>query len=482
LRNTPAHRSLLINEKVYAMSFLSIILQVFAVSVGILSLIMSIPLFIPFRWPAAVMWGIKLFASALSPVVIVVDLLVFLLGIAVSSVFMSLLGIAGVLIYLVHIISVTRPPAAASGFARAFGRHWKDTIRPAVRKHFLQTRIGPGLPTVGEPVLEQNVLFAQIPGTDRTLLCDIWQPPAGVRHSGLAIVYLHGSAFYILDKDYGTRPFFRHLASQGHVIMDVAYRLAPETDIRGMINDAMRAIAWIKENAARYRIDSNSVVVAGGSAGAQLALLAAYTADSPLFTPVDLLSKDVSVAAVVALYPSVDLKDLYFHTNQHLTTRSIPGQPKKAVPTKMPGWIIKAMGSDYHRLGFDKGFENVGVLAPLLGGHPDECPDRYALFSPVTHVHSGSPPTLLVQGEHDIMAPVQSTRRLYRRLLEENVPTVMHIIPQTDHAFDLVLPRISPSAHNAVYDVERFLALIAATRYKKEYLSSNPVGLSMGVA
>ena len=37
----------------------------------------------------------------------------------------------------------------------------------------------------------------------------------------------------------------------------------------------------------------------------------------------------------------------------------------------------------------------------------------------------------------------------------------MHILPQTDHAFDLILPNISPSAHNAIYDVERFLALTA---------------------
>jgi len=87
-----------------------------------------------------------------------------------------------------------------------------------------------------------------------------------------------------------------------------------------------------------------------------------------------------------------------------------PGRPKKAVPAKMPEWIIKRMGEEYHRLGMDKSFENVGVLAPLLGGHPDQCPEAYALFSPVTHVHSHCPPTLLIHGEHDIMAPIKATR------------------------------------------------------------------------
>ncbi len=126
----------------------------------------------------------------------------------------------------------------------------------------------------------------------------------------------------------------------------------------------------------------------------------------------------------------------------------------------MPAWLIKKMGKEYHRLGMDKGFENAGALAPLLGGHPDEVPQLYALLSPITHVHAGCPPTLLVHGEDDIMAPVKTTRRLFLRLVEEKVPAVMHILPQTDHAFDLVLPTWSPSAHNLLYDVERFLALL----------------------
>ena len=110
-------------------------------------------------------------------------------------------------------------------------------------------------------------------------------------------------------------------------------------------------------------------------------------------------------------------------------------------------------------------------MAPLLGGHPDECPETYALYSPVNHVHSQCPPTLLVHDEHDIMAPVRTTGILCTKLLEKRVQTVMHILPQTDHAFDLILPNLSPSAHNAIYDVERFLALMAvlptSVSYKK---------------
>lgn len=175
----------------------------------------------------------------------------------------------------------------------------------------------------------------------------------------------------------------------------------------------------------------------------------------------ELEGKDTNTCAVVAEYPATDLEELYYHTNQHLTTRPMPGKSKKKVPTEMPAWMKKRLGKDFHRLGMDKGFESVGTIAPLMGGHPDECPQRYRFFSPITHVKPNCPPTLLIQGEHDIMAPLKATQRLYRRLMLEKVPAIMHILPQTDHAFDLLWPSIAPSAHNAFYDVERFMALMA---------------------
>jgi acetyl esterase/lipase len=334
--------------------------------------------------------------------------------------------------------------------------NWEERISAEQKKYFLPRRTIISLPAVPTPHIEQDISFASIPGTDRKLLCDVWQPNATVTPSALAFIYLHGSAWALLDKDVGTRPFFRHLAAQGHVIMDVAYRLAHETDMMGMVNDVKRAIVWIKENARTYGVNPHTIVVGGGSAGGHLAMLAAYTANNPQFTPKELEGKDISVCGVVSLYGPTDLKAMYYHTNQQLTTRLNTRSAKKAAP-QMPEWMIKIMGKAYYRFHFDKDFANAGVFAVLLGGHPDECPEPYALFSPVTHVHANCPATILIQGDHDLMAAVKTTRFLRTRLVEEKVPTVMHILPQTDHAFDLVLPKISPSAHSAIYDVERFL-------------------------
>ena len=241
--------------------------------------------------------------------------------------------------------------------------------------------------------------------------------------------------------------------------MDVAYRLFPETDFMGMLHDTKYAIAWMKTNAATYGVTPDRIVIGGGSSGAHLALLAAYTDQNKQLQPKDIAEADVSVRGVVSLYGQSDLVATYYHTCQHLITRSALGQQKKGESGGMPRWVQKSMGEDYHRLGFDKDTEP-GILSPMLGGNPDEKPEVYSMFSPVTHVHKGCPATLILHGKHDILAPPGAIRQLQARLTADGVPVVMHLIPQTDHAFDLILPKISPPAHNAFYDVERFLALM----------------------
>jgi acetyl esterase/lipase len=326
------------------------------------------------------------------------------------------------------------------------------------------------LPTTGEPRLRQDVVFATVPGTGRRLLCDVWQPPADVPAWGLAVVYLHGSAWYILDKDVGTRPLFRHLTAQGHVVVDVAYRLFPETELPGMVADAKRAVAWLTTHAADLQIQRGRIVLAGGSAGGHLALLAAYTHDDPILTPAELAGSDPSVCAVVSLYGQVDLAAMYDHTSQQKVCR--PDDPRPDWDAPPPPWMRRFFGADAGRLGLQH-MTAAGRLDWLVGGTPSEIPDRYARLSPIDHVHPGCPPTLLLHGQHDEMAPVAATRHLHQRLEQAGVPTTAVYLPHTDHAFDLVGTAWSPQARTAIHVLERFLAVLAATDQRPRTRSGN---------
>jgi len=378
-------------------------------------------------------------AGSLSPVWAIMGAIGAILG-GISGAYWAIsMGILGAGVMIWYVWRCTRDH---KGFEEAFGADWSDQIPSEQEKRMVQKRWSWFLKmkAATDPIWERDVPFWTVPGTDRQLLCDIWSPGDG-DVSGLAFVYLHGSSWYYLDKDFGTRPFFRHLVAQGHVVMDVAYRLCPEVDIYGMISDVKHAVAWMKENASRYGVDPEKIVYGGGSAGGHLALLAGYTPEHPAFTPEELKDTNLSVCGIVSYYGQTDLLAEYEYLGLGKMFAGLP-----PVPTG-PDTVL--------------GMRDVGRMDILLGGHPEDAPHLFELASPVTHVHPGSPPTLLVQGDKDLLIPVDSTRAHYNKLVQSGVPAINIIFPWVNHAFDLLLPQISPPAQSALYDVDRFLAILA---------------------
>ncbi len=71
---------------------------------------------------------------------------------------------------------------------------------------------------------------------------------------------------------------------------------------------------------------------------------------------------------------------------------------------------------------------------------------------------------LLAQGAFgggvDVFGMTGSVRTLHQALRAAGVRSVLVEFPSIDHAFDLVLPQVSPVAQAATYDVERFLVLM----------------------
>jgi len=435
-------------------SIMNAFLQVTGIVLAIVSVLMSVFVLISLRPRLASppLWAVKVFTSALAPFFAAAGALSVLLGLTAGPLWSALFGAASTFIFLQYLSRVNASMKSPTGFAGVYGADWEDQLRRYQNTNFLVKPMSFQLPEVPESAFTftQNISFCTIPGTSRQLLCDLWQPANNVKPSGLAFIYFHGSAWVFWDKDAGTRSFFKHLVAQGHVIMDVAYRLFPEADMTGMVNDVYRAIAWMKVHAPDYRVDADKILIGGGSAGGHLSLLAAYNNGKQLI-PEELKDVDLSVQAVISLYGPPDVEDVYYHNGQD-TVKPPQARTKREAPT----WIKRMMGPNFHRLGMDK---NPAMMPDILGCRPEECPDVYDSFSPSHYVHEGCPPSLLIQGEHDLITPAASLRRMHKRLTDAGVPAVMYILPQTDHAFDLVLARISPVAHTVFYLVERFLAL-----------------------
>lgn len=431
-------------------------------AVGIAAGLVLLPwtslLYVPMRWRPVGMylWVFKVFAIAFAPFIAIVGtavaLAIGLLGSWWAAVPSALAAIGALAVVL-------RLGSIHPDLAGALGAGWEEHV-PAQRRSRMVGRFWHGwLRRDPEARVHRDVAFASVPGTDRTLLCDVWQPPSDVSRSGAAVVYLHGSAYVFLDKDAGTRRLFSHLAAQGHVIVDVAYRLYPETDVHGMVADAKRAAAWAAAQASELAIDPAKIVLAGGSSGGHLALLAAYAHEDPVLTPPELAGSDPRICAVISLYGQVDMVAMNEHTGRDKVDRPDDPQPDWSAPP--PGWAHRLFGDDADRLRLQ--FMSAGGRCDwLLGGTATEVPKRYAQVCVLNHVRPGCPPTLLIHGRHDQMAPVTASQQLHGRLHEAGAPVTAVYLPHTDHGFDLVGTAFSPAARIAIHALERFLAVISA--------------------
>jgi acetyl esterase len=100
-------------------------------------------------------------------------------------------------------------------------------------------------------------------------LLDIYRPTSQ-QGPWPVVLYIHGGGFRILSKD-------THwvmglvFAKFGYLVFNISYRLAPRYPFPAALKDAAAAYAWVARNAARYGGDLQRLVVAGESAGANLA-------------------------------------------------------------------------------------------------------------------------------------------------------------------------------------------------------------------
>jgi acetyl esterase/lipase len=396
-----------------------------------LSLAFGILHFVRLRSPAGSRFlFLRVIAGALSPVWAVLGLLAAVIGVRTRRPGQMLKGVAGFIAsaqYIRRIAAVTPPPLDSP---------------PASSRSM--------------PQVQRDLVFhtAELPPFagrgDRPLYCDLWQPAPGAPRSGLGVVYLHGSAWYLGDKAQMTDPLLAGWAGQGHVVMDVAYRMCPETDLRGMVADARAAVAWLKQHAAEYGLDPRRIVLSGTSAGGHVALIAAYTA-----------APDAAVAGVFTLSAPIDMAAMVQHHPDMLATaHPAPGMGFDPLldldPVVPPG----PNGSRRARMRWQRAQVRrlSGLLADLIGGGPEDAVEMFTFASAGTHVRPGLPPTLLIQGDQDVLVPVEPARELYRRLLAAGVKAAYLELPQTDHAFEIAVPQVSPPAHAAQRAITRFLA------------------------
>ena len=98
-------------------------------------------------------------------------------------------------------------------------------------------------------------------------------PPANACAGGEPpplLLYVHGGAFAILSKDTHWLMGLT-FARRGYVVVNVSYRLAPLHPFPAAVEDVCDAYVFAVESARRFGAAAGRIVVAGESAGANLA-------------------------------------------------------------------------------------------------------------------------------------------------------------------------------------------------------------------
>lgn len=159
-------------------------------------------------------------------------------------------------------------PAARAALEQMSGLPSVETLTPETARR---------LPVMFDPAPEPVAAVIQrwIAGPGGPLAIRSYRP--AVVPSG-ALLYVHGGGF-VTGSIEAADPLCRRLANAtACTVFSVGYRLAPETKFPGPVEDAYAALRWVHDEADELGIAGRPLVIAGTSAGANLAAAACLLA------------------------------------------------------------------------------------------------------------------------------------------------------------------------------------------------------------
>jgi acetyl esterase/lipase len=265
-----------------------------------------------------------------------------------------------------------------------------------------------------------DVVYETIPGF-RPVTLDLYLPSANAGGKPGAgkplVIYIHGGGWQSgHSRQSGAFDDFpsvlASIAARGYVVASLNYRLSSEAPFPAAIRDVKTAIKWLRAHRMEYGISKDRAVVWGGSAGGQLAALAAASCGVTELEPIMPNPASPEATAMGAESDCVQGAVTWYGI---FDFNSIP--PAQMVTPATPGSLPSA------------------VVRYLGCGNGPCAPETIRLASAISFVKSETPPFLLIHGAGDkTVDPAQSTH--FREALQKAGGHVdLLMIPAVDHSF-----------------------------------------------
>ena len=240
----------------------------------------------------------------------------------------------------------------------------------------------------------------------REVHIDIYSP-ANVNEPKPAILFVHGGGWRSGNKKMEA-PMAVSLASEGYIAATVEYRLSTEARYPAAVYDIKTAIRWLRKNATTFNIDPDKIIIAGTSAGGQLAALIGSANGNNLFVDRNRYAEFSSDVQAV-----IDIDGILAFI--HPESGEGNNQPDK--PSAATLWF-----------GYTK----------------EEKPGLWNEASALTHAGKTFPPVLFINSQHPRFHAGRDD--LIARLDSLGIYTEVHTIPDTPHTFWLFEPWFETTA------------------------------------
>lgn len=244
----------------------------------------------------------------------------------------------------------------------------------------------------GQVDIVPDVVYGHKDGMALTF--DVLKPRANP--NGTAVIFIVSAGYvssYTPPQQSATR--FKALLEKGFTVITVRHGSSPKYLVPEIVADVRRAVRFIRFNAKQWGIDPDRLGVFGGSAGGHLALVLGTASDSgDPNADEDFLKVSDRVAAVVAYFPPVDMRNL---------ARGVGAKPTGGTLDRFPA------------LNFEK----------------EKAPD----YSPIVHVSPDDPPTLLIHGDKDDLVPISNSKIIHEAFQKSNVKSEFITIEGAGHGF-----------------------------------------------
>jgi acetyl esterase/lipase len=298
-----------------------------------------------------------------------------------------------------------------------------------------------------------DLTYSVLPGF-RPLRLDLYQPP-GAPGSHPLVVFIHGGGWMSGHTRHSGAfedwpGVLASLAAKGYVVASVEYRLSGEAPFPAAIQDVKAAIRWLRARAPQYGIDRQRAIVWGGSAGGQLAALAATSCGAAALRPVTERrpSGDRAVSEGTPSGAERGNPQRGLATERPAKEPPAPGGRTVPRPEDSESDCVQGLITWYGIFDFATIAAQSGPDGPRRLGSADTAPSRYlgcalssctpailAAASAASYVNSTDPPALLIHGTADHTVPVQQSRDFYALLRSKGVPAELVEIPGVDHSF-----------------------------------------------